>query len=158
MQTIRTINSYLKILEFKMEKENSIQQQIRKEAEQNSDPRVDLAVERTELAWERTQLAWIRTTLSMLAGGIGLDKGLESLRKARIDSGDALIANSHIVGIVLSIAGTVLILINTWLYIRRSYSLSRMKGRKPVKVPPGAIASILIIILGIGISLLLLVS
>jgi uncharacterized membrane protein YidH (DUF202 family) len=141
-----------------MENENLIQQQIRKEAEKDSDPRIDLAVERTELAWERTQMGWIRTTLSMLAGGIGLDKGLESLRKSLIESGDALIANSHIIGIILSITGTLMILINTWIYIRRSHSLSRMKGGKPVKVPAAAIASILIIILGTGISLLLLFS
>jgi uncharacterized membrane protein YidH (DUF202 family) len=46
-----------------MEKEES-NQQLRKEAEQDADPRVDLAVERTEYALERTQLAWIRTVLS----------------------------------------------------------------------------------------------
>ena len=46
--------------------ENSKRELLRKEVEADTDPRVDLAVERTELAWERTQLAWIRTTLGLL--------------------------------------------------------------------------------------------
>ena len=38
-----------------MENEKSEIQQLRKDTEADTDPRVDLAVERTELAWERTQ-------------------------------------------------------------------------------------------------------
>jgi putative membrane protein len=141
-----------------MEEENIIQQEIRNEAAKESDPRVHLSVERTELAWERTQLAWIRTVLGFLASGIALDKGLESMRKARIESGDAFFANTHIIGIILSITGTLLMLISTWLYIRRSYNLAKQKGVKPMWFPPGVIASLLIVILGLGISFLLLVS
>ena len=39
-----------------MENEKSEIQQLRKEAEADTDPRVDLAVERTEMAWKRTHL------------------------------------------------------------------------------------------------------
>ena len=48
---------------------------IRRDSEEEMDPRTDLAVERTELALERTQLAWIRTLLSMIGGGFVIDKG-----------------------------------------------------------------------------------
>ena len=106
-----------------MEKEKS-NQQLRKEAEQDSDPRVDLAVERTEYALERTQLAWIRTVLSLLGGGIALDKGVEAIHKARVDTGNSLVDNAHAIGIALSIAGTLLMVITTIFYIRRSQSLA----------------------------------
>jgi putative membrane protein len=126
--------------------------------EQIIDPRTKLSVEGTELALERTQLAWIRTTLTFLASGIGLDKGIEAMHKARIETGDALFENAHVIGITLSITGTVLMVITTWYYIHRSKRLARMRGTKPLRFPPGAIASVLIIILGIGISFLQLVS
>lgn len=84
-----------------MEKESVNQLKLRKEAEKYTDPRADLAVERTELAWERTQLAWIRTTITFLAGGIGLDKGVGAMRKTRIESGDALFQNAHIIAEIM---------------------------------------------------------
>jgi uncharacterized membrane protein YidH (DUF202 family) len=141
-----------------MEKEESNQQRQRKEAEQDSDPRVDLAVERTEYALERTQLAWIRTVLSLLGGGIALDKGVEAIHKARIETGNSLVDSAHAIGIALSITGTLLMVITSIFYIRRSQSLAKIKGTKPVRIPPGVLASILIILLGVGISFLLLVS
>lgn len=133
-------------------------QQLRKEAERDTDPRVDLAVERTELALERTQLAWMRTVLGFLGSGIALDKGVEVMHKARLESGDALFQNAHIIGITLSITGTFLMLITTIFYIRRSQTLAKMKGTKMARIPHGVLASILVIILGVGVSFLLLVS
>ena len=134
------------------------QQSLRKEAEKDADPRVDLAVERTELALERTQLAWIRTTLTFLGGGIALDKGIEAMHEARVESGNALVQNAHFVGLTLSMAGTVLMILTTWNFIRRSRSLAKMKGGKPLLIPHGAFASFLIILLGAAISFLLWVS
>lgn len=141
-----------------MSKETSNVEQVRKEAESETDPRVDLAVERTELALERTQLAWIRTTLALMGSGIALDKGLEAMHRARIESGNALVQNAHIVGLALSITGTVLMMFTTWYYIRRTHSLASMKGGKPLLVPPGALASFLIILLGLAVNFLLWVS
>jgi putative membrane protein len=138
--------------------EDSKKELQRKEAEKDADPRVDLAVERTELALERTQLAWIRTVLSFIAGGIGLDKGMEAIHKNRVESGNALVENAHAIGILLSLAGTVLMALTTWYYIRRSRKLAKMKGIQPLLFPPGAFASVLIIILAAVVSILLLVS
>ena len=128
------------------------------EMEKESDPRVDLAVERTELALERTQLAWIRTVIGFLASGLALDEGVEAMHKARLETGDAFFKSAHVVGISLSVTGTLLMLIVTGFYIHRSRSLAVMKGTKPLRVAPGTFASLLIVLLGIGISLLQLVS
>lgn len=117
-----------------------------------------LAYERTELALERTQLSWVRTTLALLGSGIALDKGIELMHRDRIEKGTALVQNAHIVGITLSIAGTLLIIYTTWFYIQRSRTLAQIKGGKTLLLPPGAMASFLIILLGIALSLLLLVS
>jgi len=133
-------------------------QQLRKDAEADTDPRVDLAVERTELALERTQLAWIRTTLTFIASGIALDKGMEAIRANRLESGSAFVQNAHAIGISLSMGGTILLLIITLYYIKRVRRLALMKGAKPVLIPPGVISSSLIILLGAIISYLLLVS
>ncbi len=134
---------------------DSKEQLLRNEAEHAADPRVDLAVERTELALERTQLAWIRTNIALLASGVAIDKGIEALHQARIESGTAIIRNAHMIGLYLAICGTLLMTINTWIYINRSRSLARMNGLRPLRIAPGALASIIMIILGIAISLLL---
>lgn len=134
---------------------DSKEQLLRNEAEHDADPRVDLAVERTEYALERTQLAWIRTSLALLGSGVALDKGTEAVHKARIESGDALVRNAHMIGIYLSVAGTLLMIINTWMFIRRSRTLAQIKNSKPMLLPPGAVASLVVIFLGIVVSLLL---
>lgn len=134
---------------------DSKEQLLRNEAEHDADPRVDLAVERTEYALERTQLAWIRTSLALLGSGVALDKGTEAVHKARIESGDALVRNAHMIGIYLAVAGTLLMIINTWMFLRRSRSLAQIKNSKPVLLPPGAVASLVVIFLGIVVSLML---
>jgi uncharacterized membrane protein YidH (DUF202 family) len=141
-----------------MQNELSNHERLRKEAEKETDPRVDLAVERTELALERTQLAWIRTTLTLLAGGIGLDKAVEYMHKSRLESGDAFFENGHLFGTALSITATILMILFTWFYLQRSRSLARIKGAKALRAQPVFYASILIILMGIGICFLLLVS
>jgi uncharacterized membrane protein YidH (DUF202 family) len=133
---------------------DSQEQMLRKQEEQNADPRVDLAVERTEYALERTQLAWIRTVIGFLASGVGLDKGIQAAHQARIESGDAFVKNAHMIGIYLSVSGTALMIITTWKYILRARSLAKIKGAKPALIPPAALASLLIIFLGIVVSLL----
>ena len=141
-----------------MENEKFETQQLRKEAEADTDPRVDLAVERTELALERTQLAWIRTTLTFIGSGIALDKGMEAIHRSRLESGNALVQNAHAIGITLSMGGTILLLITTLYYIKRIRQLLKIKGVRPSSFPPGVLASFLIIILGAIVSMLLLFS
>jgi putative membrane protein len=122
------------------------------------DPRIDLAIERTELAMERTQLAWIRTTLAFLGSGIALDKGVEAIRQGRLESGNAFFEHAHMVGLSLSITGTVIMIYATWYFMKRLHALQLSKGMKPVLFPPAFASSILMIVLGLAVSFLLLVS
>lgn len=125
------------------------------EAEAASDPRVDLAIERTELALERTQLAWLRTTLSFLASGIALDKGMEFIHQQRIDMGNAFFNNTHIIGISLSVGGTLTLVLSTFYFLKRFRTLSASGNQKLQKFPPVFWASMLIILLGLSISALM---
>jgi Protein of unknown function, DUF481/Domain of unknown function (DUF202) len=51
----------------------------RQSAEQDADPRVDLAVLRSELAEDRTLLAWLRIALALIGAGVAFDKGTQLL-------------------------------------------------------------------------------
>lgn len=118
---------------------------IRKEAERDVDPRVDLAVERTMLALERTQLAWVRTVITLITAGIAIDK----VHLARIIAGIAWQKNAHFAGLLLTSAGTVLITLTTILYIIRIRELTLVRGRRN-KIPnPGSLISIFIILIGV---------
>ena len=117
---------------------------IRKEAEQDVDPRVDLAVERTMLAMERTQLAWVRTVLGMITAGIAIDK----VHLARIIAGIAWQKNAHMAGLLLTSAGTALITLATVLYIVRMHKLSLMRGSRTTILQPGTLISIFMIVIG----------
>jgi hypothetical protein len=59
------------------------------------------------------------------------------------------------IGIYLAVAGTLMMIINTWIFIRRSRTLAQIKKSKPMWIPPGAVASLVVIFLGIVVSLLL---
>jgi len=120
------------------------EQSIRKEAENDVDPRVDLAVERTMLALERTQLAWVRTVLTLITAGIAIDK----LHLARIVAGIAWQKDAHMAGVLLTSAGTALIILTTINYIKRKRELSLMRGRKNTLLEGGTLISIFITIIG----------
>jgi putative membrane protein len=124
-------------------------QTIRREAEHDVDPRVDLAVERTELALERTQLAWVRTLLSMIGGGFVIDKAMEALHRARVESGEALVQHGHLAGMMITGLGTLLMVLVTIIYSRRAVKLARMKGTRKSFLAPGFLISVLTIIIGV---------
>jgi uncharacterized membrane protein YidH (DUF202 family) len=46
-----------------------------------SDPRVQLAFERTFLAYERTRIAWVRTALALISFGFVIAKFFQYLRE-----------------------------------------------------------------------------
>lgn len=124
----------------------------------DEDPRSNLAIERTTYALERTQLAWIRTTLTFLGSGIALDKGMEYIHRARLESGKALFENAHVVSISLSAGGTLLLAVNAWFCLKRFRSLSLLKREKAVQFPPVLWASLLMILLGMVVTILLLIT
>ena len=98
--------------------------------EQVSDPRVDLAYERTgmanfrtQLALDRTTLAWIRTTLTMAAFGFGTVGFFRSMREIS-PTPEAVRLHSAAIAfgaalIVVGILATVLAGISHWFTLRR---------------------------------------
>jgi putative membrane protein len=126
----------------------SDEQQIRIQAERDADPRIDLAVERTMLALERTQLAWVRTIIGLITAGIAIDKGFEALHAARLVTGEAWVRNGHLAGLVMTISGTLLILISGVYYIKRLNELGRMLGKPRKLLDPGVILSLFITLVG----------
>ena len=121
---------------------------IRQDAERDTDPRVDLAVERTLLAMERTQLAWVRTVIALITAGIAIDKGLSALHQARTASGIAWEKNGHFAGLLLTIGGTTIMILVTVLFILHMQELNKMKGKVSKLPPPGTIISVFICLVG----------
>lgn len=130
--------------------------EIRRQAEMDVDPRIDLAVERTELALERTHLAWIRTVVGLIVSGFALDKLYEVVHAARLASGQALIKQAHMVGLSLTIVGTLIMLAETIYFYKRTQVLKQMRGVNKVFFPSGLIVSILIFIIGVAMVFMLL--
>lgn len=123
-------------------------QQTRAKAEQDADPRIDLAVELTSYAMERTQLAWVRTIMGFITAGLAIDKGTEALHEARVVAGAAWSKNGHFAGMLLTITSTLLMIITTIIYVRRMKQLNRMRGIKTDLPPPTTALSIFICLLG----------
>lgn len=132
------------------------EQEIRRRAEHDVDPRVDLALERTVLALERTQLAWIRTALGLLATAVAMDKGLEIIRHARIAAGVALVRHAHVVGLAV-IAVTLLLFAGaTANYHRHGARLAKMLGTPTQETNWALWQSLFLILLSTVIFVLLL--
>jgi putative membrane protein len=129
--------------------ENTIpDQQLKAEAKAASDFRTDLSIETTILAMERTQLAWVRTVLTFITAGFAIDKGTELLHEARLVSGTAWSKEGHFAGLLLTITATVLMAMETVIYIRRVRQLNKMVVIK-IKLPfPTTILSIFICLVG----------
>jgi uncharacterized membrane protein YidH (DUF202 family) len=124
-------------------------------AKHDADLAFYLAVTRTELSLERTQLAWIRTIMALMGTGIAISKGLEALQKARIVSGVALIRHGNLSAIVLTIAGTTLLIAITVIFISRGRQLAIMKQQSYRLITPAFLVSLVTIFLGTAIGYLL---
>lgn len=132
--------------------------QQRKSSEMEADPRVDLAVERTELALERTHLAWIRTMFTIITAGIAIDKGMAYIHDKRVLENKALLQSGHALGITLTSFGTVLLLIETFQFVRRNRQLAVLKNTKPSYFSSGAALSALVLVLGLVLIYLMIVT
>ena len=123
----------------------------------NKDVATCLAIERTVYALERTQLAWIRTTLAFLGGGIALDKGMQLIHEQRLQLGNALFESSHVIGVILSMGGSVAMLLTTWQAYKR-FQILAINGNGPMRFPVVLFSSLLIALLGIVISVLMILT
>lgn len=129
---------------------------LREHAERTADPRVDLAVKRTELAWDRTLLSWLRTTIALIVAGTAFDKGAQWLHEARLATGSAFVRNGHLVGLSLTAASIVLLLVVCWQYWRDIRALAVIQGSRQPRVPAALIACGLLAVLGTAVFFLLL--
>jgi len=119
------------------------------ETELETDPRVDLAVERTELALERTHLAWIRTTLTFITAGLAIDAASSLIHQQRLLHNIALVRNGHLIGIFLTTSGLLLLVVETLYYLKRSKQLSMIKKGKLKWFIPGLALSLIVFVLGL---------
>ena len=127
----------------------------RQAAERDTDPRVDLAVQRTELAEDRTLLAWIRTTIGLMGAGVAFDKGAQFLHQERLAAGFAFVKTSHFAGLSLTAVSTLLLLLVLLQYRKSMERLSHIKGGVSPGFQPSAFAAMLVILLGIAVFALL---
>ncbi|MFN5467255.1 MAG: YidH family protein [Pirellulaceae bacterium] len=131
---------------------------------EEDDPRVELALERTEmanfrtqLALDRTTLAWIRTALTFATFGFGLISYFRSLSMAPVPAGSTLgkdysrlLQEATIAGRALLIVGIVsmgITVLSHWGAIRR------LRSGKPPHLHPwplSIIVALLVAIMGIG--------
>jgi putative membrane protein len=125
--------------------------------DEKADPRNDLAIERTELALERTHLAWIRTLLTLITAGFAIDKGIEWIHEKRLKTGEAIFKNAHIIGILLTSIGSALILLQTAIFLIRSYQLVKMRKGRYYFLSASVILSLASFLLGCVITYFLLV-
>ena len=116
-----------------------------------------LAAERTDLALESTQLAWIRTTLTMIGVGIAISKGSEALYTNKLIAEDVL-ASADMMGIVLTIAGTVMLTVITFYFLIRRRQLAKTTESYSYGMIPILLISLFTILAGMGLSYLLIIS
>lgn len=119
--------------------------------EKDVDPRIDLAIERTELALERTQLAWVRTSLALLGSGVAIDQLSEVVHRLPMTSARALLDRDHWVGLILAATGMLLTIVSSVQYWRRSWELKRMRGIQPARFDTAMFASLMTLVLGMGL-------
>jgi uncharacterized membrane protein YidH (DUF202 family) len=109
------------------------------------------------LALDRTQLAWVRTAFTFITAGLAIDQAAAALHEARVLAGRNWVTSTHVVGITLSIASTLFLLIATVGYFQQARTLARLKGAEPPWLPPALLISVLVIVLGATLSILMLI-
>ena len=78
---------------------------IQQPAPPQTDPRVQLAFERTFLAYERTRIAWVRTALSLISFGFVIAKFFQYLREKQGET--ATVLSPRAIGLVMITIGLV---------------------------------------------------
>ena len=119
---------------------------IRNNGEAGVDPRVDLAALRTQLAWDRTLLAWVRTSVTLMGAGVVFDKGSQLLHQANVLARIATVRNGHLLGLTLTGASTLLLLMVCWQYLRDLGWLARIKRTEPQRFSPALLVSLLVVV------------
>jgi putative membrane protein len=118
---------------------------IEKPSTGQSDPRVQLAFERTFLAYERTRIAWVRTALALISFGFAIAKVLQHLREQRGEA--ATLMSPRAVGLIMIVIGLVSLVLAD-LQDRRA--LKALRERCPgLPIPISGVMTVLIALLGV---------
>ena len=118
---------------------------VNKQLAAQSDPRVQLAFERTFLAYERTRIAWIRTALTLISFGFGIAKILQHLREKQGET--ATLMSPRAVGLIMIVIGLVgLILANR----QNRRAVKALRERCPeLPIPVAGVMTVLIALIGV---------
>ena len=118
---------------------------IHKQRATESDPRVQLAFERTFLAYERTRIAWVRTALALIAFGFAIAKFFQYLREKQGET--ATLMSPRAVGLLMITIGLVsLIPANR----QQQRAVKRLRERCPeLPIPVAGAMAVLIMLLGV---------
>jgi inner membrane protein YidH len=118
---------------------------LNKDPAAQSDPRVQLAFERTFLAYERTRIAWVRTALALISFGFAIAKVLQYLREQQGQT--ATVISPRAIGLVMIAIGLItLILANR----QERLALKALRERCPeLPTPVAGVMTLLITLLGI---------
>ena len=122
---------------------------------ENLNYETEMSVERTELAYKRTQLSWVRTVFTLITAGLALDQVIRVIHKPAINLGEVWIRSGNIISISLASIGSVLLIFETVLYIRRTKKLMKSRKAEPTKFSSTVVLSFFVILLGILVTILL---
>jgi putative membrane protein len=124
---------------------NMSNEAIHKQLPAQSDPRVQLAFERTFLAYERTRIAWVRTALALISFGFAIAKVLQYLREKQGET--ATVMSPRAIGLgMISIGLVSLILADR----QERRALKALRDRCPqLPRPIAGVVAVLIALLGV---------
>jgi inner membrane protein YidH len=118
---------------------------IQKQPAAQSDPRVQLAFERTFLAYERTRIAWVRTALALISFGFAIAKVLQYMRESQGET--ATVMSPRAVGLLMIVIGLVSLILADWQDRRAVKALRQRCPELPTPIT-GTVA-VLIALLGV---------
>jgi inner membrane protein YidH len=110
-----------------------------------SDPRVQLAFERTFLAYERTRIAWVRTALALISFGFVIAKFYQYLREKQGET--ATVLSPRAIGLLMISIGLVGLILANWQERRALKALRERCPELPQSI--SGVMAVLITLLGI---------
>ena len=120
-------------------------QAAQKQSSAQSDPRVQLAFERTFLAYERTRIAWVRTALALISFGFAIAKVLQYLREKQGET--ATLMSPRAVGLTMIVIGLVSLILAGR---QNRLAVKALRERCPeLPIPIAGVMTVLIALLGV---------
>jgi putative membrane protein len=120
-------------------------ERVNKQLAAQSDPRVQLAFERTFLAYERTRIAWVRTALALISFGFAIAKVLQYLREKQGKT--ATLMSPRAVGVTMIVIGLASLILAGR---QNRLAVKALRERCPeLPTPIAGVMTVLIALLGV---------